>query len=107
MTTANTDTVSQVGASLANAVTITAELAQVAAPIVAVYNPAAGALLATLAPTLGPVVSGFVLTETQIIVNLNKDMTRDEMIKALQESKSINWEKDGAMPSLSLQPAGT
>ena len=96
------NTVKSIGAGLANAVTIEASLAQAAAPLVGVYNPAAGALLAMLAPALGPLVSNFILSETQVIVNLNSGMSRDDMIKALQASKSVNWEAEGAMPSLDL-----
>lgn len=69
-------------------ITITNEMATIAAPIVSVYNPAAGAALALLAP----VVSNFILSETQVIVNLRTDMTKDEMIKALQGSKSETWD---------------
>jgi hypothetical protein len=94
--------VKSVGTVLANAVTIESSLAQAAAPIVGVYNPAAGALLATLAPTLGPLISSFILTETQVIVNLNSGMSRADMIKALQASKSVSWEADAPMPSLNL-----
>lgn len=73
--------------TLANTVTVTSQLAQAAAPIVSIYNPAAGAALSILAP----VVSSFILTETQMILNLKKDMSYEEVISALEKSKSINW----------------
>lgn len=78
---------SELGTALVNGITLTSQLAQAAAPIVSIYNPAAGAALATLSP----IVSSFILTETQIILNLKKDMTKEEVIKALEESKSSNW----------------
>jgi len=89
--------IQEVGTNIATGVTITSEMAQAAAPIVSLYNPGAGALLATLAPMLGPIVSSFVLTETGVFVNLKSSMTKDDMIKALEASKSAGW---GVMPSL-------
>lgn len=86
-------TIQEVGTNIAAAVTVTSQAAQVAAPIVSIYNPAAGALLATLAPMLGPIISNFIISETQIIVNWNNDITKEDMIKILTESKSANWEK--------------
>ena len=66
-----------------NGVQVAAGLAQAVAPIVSIYNPAVGAALAAFAP----VVSEFILTETQVIMNLQKDMTKDEMVAALQQMK--------------------
>ena len=77
-----------VAANITNGVTIASSLATLAGPIVSLYNPAAGAALTLLAP----VVSNFVLTETQVIVNLRTDMSKEDMIKALQESKSASWD---------------
>jgi hypothetical protein len=94
------ETIQEVGTNIATAVTITSQAAQVAAPIVAIYNPAAGALLQTLAPMLGPIVSSFVISETGILVNWNNKLTKEEMIKILTESKSVNWEKDGKLEPL-------
>lgn len=73
--------------TLENGITVTSQLAQAAAPIVSIYNPAAGAALSILAP----VVSSFILTETQMILNLKQEMTKEEVIKALEVSKSANW----------------
>jgi len=78
---------SDLSANIQNGVAVASSLATVAAPIVAIYNPAAGAALSILAP----VVSNFILSESQILITLNTEMTKEEMIKALQESKSINW----------------
>jgi hypothetical protein len=86
-----------IGTNIANGVTITSAMAQQAAPIVSLYNPGAGALLATLAPLLGPIVADFVLTETDVFVRLNGNMSKEDMIKTLRESKSAMW---GDMPSL-------
>jgi hypothetical protein len=78
---------SDTATNIQNAVTIGSDLAVIASPIVSVYNPAAGAALALLAP----VVSNFILTETQIILNLRTDMSKEDMIKALEASKSGTW----------------
>ena len=77
----------QIAEAIKTGVTITGELAAVAAPIVSIYNPAAGAALATLAP----VITSFALTQSQILLNLNTEMTREEVIEALKKSKSANW----------------
>lgn len=73
--------------TLENGITVTSQLAQAAAPIVSLYNPAAGAALSILAP----VVSSFILSETQMILNLKQEMTKEEVMKALEASKSANW----------------
>lgn len=83
--------ITNVGNNVANTVTLTSQLAQVAAPIVSIYNPAAGALLSSIAATLGPIISSFIVSETEIIVKWNTDMSKDEMIKVLEASKSANW----------------
>ena len=77
----------QVTEAIKTSVTIAGELAAVAAPIVSIYNPAAGAALATLAP----VITSFALTRSQILLNLNTEMTQEEVIEALKKSKSANW----------------
>jgi hypothetical protein len=61
--------------------------AQVAAPIVSVFNPAAGAAMAVLAP----VAEKFIVTETGVLILWKTDMTKDEMIAALNASKSELW----------------
>lgn len=66
---------------------ITGELAKAAAPIVSVYNPAAGAALAVLAP----VVEQFLLSETQMLVTLKQNMTREQVMQALKDSTSDHW----------------
>lgn len=78
---------SGLGTTIQNGVTLAGDAAIIAAPVVAIYNPAVGAALATLAP----VVENFILTETQVLMNLKADMTKDDMVKALQASKSANW----------------
>ena len=52
-----------------------------------------GAMIAELILTLGPVVSQIVLDGTKIVATMRSDMTVDEMIAALQASKSANWPK--------------
>lgn len=73
--------------NIENGIAITGDLAKAAAPIVSVYNPAAGAALAVLAP----VVEQFLISETQILLELKKGMTREDMIEALKASTSDHW----------------
>ena len=87
----DTNQITDIGVTTANTVAVTSQLAQVAAPIVSIYNPAAGALLSSISTTLGPIISSFIISETEIIVKWNKDMSKDEMIKVLESSKSANW----------------
>lgn len=68
-------------------VSIAASAAQVAAPIVAIYNPAAGAALATLAP----VAERFIVNGNQMIIDLRTDMTPEELSAALTASRSGSW----------------
>ena len=85
---ADTGTVaSSIEKSIENGVMVTSDMATIAAPIVAIYNPAAGAALAALAP----IVKSFVVNEKQILLNLNSDMTDDQVTAALLSSKSANW----------------
>ena len=76
-----------VGDTITQTVTVLGDAAVIAAPIVGLYNPAAGAALQIFAP----VVENFILSETQIIMNLKKDTSKDDMIKLLQASMSANW----------------
>lgn len=73
--------------NIQNGVALAGDAAVIAAPIVSIYNPAVGAALGILAP----VVENFILTETQMLMNLKQDMTKDDMIKALEASKSAHW----------------
>ena len=68
-------------------VEIASELAQVAAPFVALAFPAEGALMAQIAP----LASSILVKEGQIIANVNKDMTPEQLQAALAASKSANW----------------
>ena len=77
-----------VGDTITQTVTILGDAAVVAAPIVSIYNPAAGAALQMFAP----LVENFILSETQIVMNLKKDTSKDDMIKLLQASMSTNWD---------------
>lgn len=74
-----------------NGVEIASEVAQSAAPIVSIYNPAAGAALSILAP----IAEKFLINELGIIAIWKKDMTKEEMIKALEQSKSEFWHEPG------------
>jgi len=67
--------------------TVLSDAAQIAAPIVSMYNPAAGLALSALAP----VAEKFIMTEAGAIIIWKTNMTKDEMIAALNASKSINW----------------
>ena len=78
---------------LKNGVTVLSAAAQSAAPIVSIYNPAAGAALSVLAP----VVEKFIITEIGVVAIWKEDMTKDQMIKALQDSKSVNWGDPGSI----------
>lgn len=80
-------TATQVLTGIQNGVTVASSLAAAAAPLVSVYNPAAGAALTILAP----VVSEFVINQTQILITLNTDMTDEELKAALLKVKSANW----------------
>ena len=71
--------------------TVLSQVAAAAAPIVGIYNPAAGAALGVLAP----VAEKFILTEAGAIIIWKQNMTRDEMIEALKASKSANWGDPG------------
>ena len=71
--------------------TVLSQVAVAAAPIVGIYNPAAGAALGVLAP----VAEKFILTEAGAIIIWKQNMTRDEMIEALKASKSANWGDPG------------
>jgi len=74
--------------SIANAIIqgteLTAEAAAVAAPIVAIYNPAAGAAMQVLAP----LVEKFIVSEAGMVLQF-KVMTIDEQKAALTASKFI------------------
>jgi hypothetical protein len=72
---------------LAQGVTILGTAAQAAAPIVGIYNPAAGAALGLLAP----LAEKFILTELGTMVIWKTDMTKEQMIEALNASKSAMW----------------
>jgi hypothetical protein len=76
-----------VGDNIIQTVTVLGDAAVIAAPIVGVYNPAAGAALQIFAP----LVENFILSETQIVMNLKKDTSKEDMIKLLQASMSANW----------------
>lgn len=78
---------SDLATNIQNGVTLAGDAAVIAAPVVAIYNPAVGAALGILAP----VVENFILTETQMLMNLKADMTKDDMVKALEASKSAHW----------------
>jgi hypothetical protein len=62
-------------------------VAQVAAPLVGLYNPAAGLALGALAP----VAEKFIVTETGVLILWKTDMTKEEMVAALNASKSAFW----------------
>lgn len=74
-------------------VTVSASLAEAVAPIVAIYNPGAGAAMQLLAP----VAEQFILRGVQLVVDFKKDMSTDDMIKALEASKSVNWGTPGSV----------
>ena len=76
-----------VGDNIIQGVTIVGSAAAMAAPVVSVYNPAVGAAL----QIFGPLVENFVISETQVIMNLKKDTSKEDMIKLLNESMSVNW----------------
>ena len=71
---------------IANAIvqgtTIAGDVAVAAAPVVSIYNPAAGAALAALAPF----VENFIVTEAGLFCNF-KSMTVEEPKAALKASK--------------------
>jgi len=74
-------------------VLLTGQMAQLAAPVVSIYNPAAGAVLSQVAP----LVTQLTVIGGKIILELNRDMSRDDVIRALASSRSDTW---GEMPSL-------
>jgi hypothetical protein len=67
-------------------VEILGEMATIAGPIVTVFNPAIGTML----QLFGPVATKFAITETQVVINLKKDITKEEMIKLLTVAKT-DW----------------
>lgn len=73
--------------NIQDGIVLTGETAKIAAPIVAMYNPAAGAALAVLAP----VVERFLLSETQMLIELRQNMTREQVAEALRNSTSDHW----------------
>jgi len=74
-------------------VLLTGQMAQLAAPVVSIYNPAAGAVLSQVAP----LVTQLTVIGGKIILELNRDMSREDVIRALASSRSSTW---GEMPSL-------
>jgi hypothetical protein len=75
------------GDNIITGVTILGDAATIAAPAISVYNPAVGAAL----QIFGPLVENFIISETQVIMNLKKDTSKEDMIKLLQSSMSANW----------------
>jgi hypothetical protein len=57
------------------------------AAAVGFFNPALGLLLTEY----GPIAESWVIKETSILINLNTNMTKEQMIAALEKSKSANW----------------
>lgn len=74
-------------AALQTGVTIAATQAQLAAPIVSVFNPAAGVAMALLAP----LAASFIVEAGQMVIEWRRDMTPEQMAEALNASKSANW----------------
>lgn len=87
----NDDQLTQFLEGVKTGATVLSQVAVAAAPIVGIYNPAAGAALGVLAP----VAEKFVLTEAGAIIIWKQNMTKDEMIQALQASRSANWGDPG------------
>jgi uncharacterized membrane protein len=72
---------------LKNGVTVTGETATAAAPLVALFNPAAGAALGLLAP----LAEKLLVSELGAYATWKANMTKDDVIKALEASKSSLW----------------
>ena len=73
--------------NIGSGVTVLATDAQIAAPIVSIFHPGAGAAMAILAP----MAASFIVKSGQMIIDWRKDMTPEEMVAALNASKSANW----------------
>ena len=57
------------------------------AAIIGFFNPAIGAVVMQY----GPVAESFLIKETSVLINFKSGMTKDEMIAALEKSKSATW----------------
>lgn len=68
-------------------ITIAAETAEGLAPIVGIFNPAIGTAIALLTP----VAATFLIKADQLVITFKQDMTREQMVEALNASKSANW----------------
>lgn len=66
---------------------VTGQMATAAAPIVAAFNPAAGAILAIA----GPLAQQISILEKKVVITLNEDMTREQVAAALANSVSAMW----------------
>jgi hypothetical protein len=73
--------------NIQNGVEMTGQAAQLASSIISLYNPT----LANAISMLAPIITSFVVKESQILINMNKDMSNAELIEALKQSKSDNW----------------
>ena len=62
---------------------IAGSAAAIAAPIVAIYNPAVGAAMQLLAP----MAEKFIITEVGVVIQFNSDMTLEQQKAALAASK--------------------
>jgi hypothetical protein len=67
---------------------IVKEVTPAIAAAVGLFNPAFGALLAEF----GPVAESWVIKETSILMNINTSMTKEQLIDALEKSKSATWD---------------
>lgn len=74
--------------NIQNGVEMTGTAAQLASSVISLYNP----ILANAISMLAPIITSFVIKESQILINMNKDMSNEELIEALKKSKSDNWD---------------
>lgn len=80
-------TVEDIVQNVDTGVTIAADVALAAAPLIAIGKPEIGAAMQLLVP----IAESFIIKGGNLIVQFRKDVTPTELIAALQASSSANW----------------
>lgn len=78
---------------LENGIEVAASAAETVAPIVGIFNPGMGEAIALLTP----VAATFLVKGAELVVTFRQDMTPEQMIAALELSKSKNWPEVGSV----------